>query len=286
MISIEIAHALARFFLTNGSPSHHELTRLFHRAKLQDADPRNHKVAGMPVGKMNRVRDVLVHAAETDPTAGSKLVDQLLAAMRAAGCFRPGADSYAGEAIIQAAREAFAREGYELDRDGHARPAVLDGLGGAQLTAALWAYVRRARAGATDAPLVIGTNKDLVEATARHVLVETTGTYQPSMDFPTTVYLAFDRLGLATMPPATARQVLDRDPRRQVHQALYLLACAVNRVRNAEGTGHGRPTSATATGREARLLAQAGALVSQLLLEALMPEPTPTAATGAQPVTL
>jgi hypothetical protein len=116
--------------------------------------------------------------------------------------------------------------------------------------------VRRARAGATDAPLVVGTNKDLIEATARHVLVETTGAYQGAMSFPATLYQAFDRLGLTPAPPAVM-QALGGDPRAQFQQALYLLACAVNRLRNAEGTGHGRPAAASVEGRDARLLSQA-----------------------------
>jgi hypothetical protein len=191
--------------------------------------------------------------------------------MRACGCFRPGSDHFPGAAVVQAAREAFAREGYELDSAGYARPALLEGLEGAQLTAALWAYVRRARAGATDAPLVVGTNKDLIEATARHVLVETTGAYQGAMSFPATLYQAFDRLGLTPAPPAVM-QALGGDPRAQFQQALYLLACAVNWLRNAEGTGHGRPAPASVEGRDARLLSQAAGLVSQLLLDHLAPE--------------
>jgi hypothetical protein len=137
MLSIEIAAALARFFDRGLGPSHDELTRLFRKAGLKEADPRLAPVPGLTIGKMKRVRDVLTCAAETDLDAGGKLVDRLLATMRACGCFRPGSDHFPGAAVVQAAREAFAHEGYELDSAGYARPALLEGLEGAQLTAAL-----------------------------------------------------------------------------------------------------------------------------------------------------
>jgi Abortive infection C-terminus len=242
---------------------------LFRRAGLEEADPRSDRISASTIGKMKRVRDVLAYAAETDPEAGGKLVDRLHATMRACGCFRLGSQHFPDAAVMQAAREALTREGYELDRDGHAPPALLEGLEGAQLTAALWAYVRRARAGSRDAQLVVGTNKDLIEATARHVLVETTGAYHGSMNFPATLYQAFDRLGLAAAPPAVAQR-LSTDPHAQFEQPLYLLA--VNRLRNAEGTGHGRPSLASVGTRQARLLNQASGLVSQCLLDRLTPE--------------
>jgi hypothetical protein len=58
-----------------------------------------------------------------------------------------------------------------------------------------------------------------------------------------------------------------------VHQCLFLLATAVNRLRNDAGTGHGRPgpphkTSAL-TPAEARLVARATALVAGALLDKL-----------------
>jgi hypothetical protein len=44
---------------------------------------------------------------------------------------------------------------------------VREGLDGIELTDALWAYVRRIRTGADDAELVIGSAKNLEEATVR-----------------------------------------------------------------------------------------------------------------------
>ena len=67
--------------------------------------------------------------------------------------------------------EAFGTEGFVLHGDGVLSPRVLDGLSGNDLTAALDGYVRRAKKGVADAALLTGTSKDLLEATAAHILM-------------------------------------------------------------------------------------------------------------------
>jgi hypothetical protein len=49
---------------------------------------------------------------------------------------------------------AFKSEGFELTSEGGLGPLLLTGLSGSELTEALFAYVRRAQRGATDAALV------------------------------------------------------------------------------------------------------------------------------------
>jgi hypothetical protein len=51
--------------------------------------------------------------------------------------------------------------------------------------------------------------------------------------------------------------------------ALYDLACAVNRLRNRQGTGHGRPFEPTVTQAQARTAVQSMGLVVARLLDAL-----------------
>ena len=70
---------------------------------------------------------------------------------------------------------------------------------------------------------------------------------------------------------------LDPDPHRAVQcsavQCIFLLATAVNRLRNDAGTGHGRPGPPRKTSElsaaEARLVAHATALVAGALLDKL-----------------
>jgi hypothetical protein len=267
VLSDEVVSAVARFFEGGRGPSHDELSRLFRRFGLADADPAE-RFPNEQIGKMKRVREVLSAAIDTNAPAGEQLVKGIVASIRARGGFRETSAEYAGHDAIKAARDAFRAQGYDLDSSGELRPMLLDDLAGVAATDALAAYTRRAHAGSTDAALVLGTGKDLVEATARHVLVETTGGYPAEGNFPATLYQAFDRLQLAT-PSTEIIQSLEEDARAAMQQALWLLAVAVNRFRNEEGIGHGRPLPATITEAEARLSIQAMALVSQLLLDAL-----------------
>jgi hypothetical protein len=264
VISDEITSSLAKFFEGGDGPSHDELTRAFKRTGLLAGDP---SAEASPVGKMKRVRGVLGYALDCAPAQGAALVKSLLALLRANGSFRRGSESYAGTGKVAALRHAFRTIGFDLDSDGQVRPILLENLEGVELTEALWAYVRRARTGADDIELVIGTSKNLEEAAARHVLKEKLGTYPtsgPNSHFPMLLGRAFAELNLTS-----STSQLDRDPYVALQQAIFLMGLAVNRLRNASGDGHGRPEPATATALEGRLATQASAMVTELLLAAL-----------------
>jgi hypothetical protein len=268
VISTEIASVVARFFADGKGPTHDELTMYFRMTGLSAADPGTKTADGTPIGKLKRVRRVLNHAIDHDPDAGGRLVQLLVDSVRANGGFREGTDGFVGAEVMDQARRGFASIGYEFDAEGHVRQAMLENLQGADLTEALWAYVRRARSGGSDAAHVVGTVKDLSEAIARHVLQETVGGYSKGMNFPGTLYQAYDRLGLRPPPPAMLDQ-LDEDARIAAQQALYLLACAVNKLRNQQGTGHGRPEPSRLSALDGRISAQASGLIGELLLTAL-----------------
>jgi hypothetical protein len=264
VISDEVASALAKFFDRIG-PSHDEVTAAFRQAGLDRFDPEQH--FGV-VGKMKRVRTVLWEGADAEPVAAGELVKRLVALVRANGGFRPSSDSYPGDDAVLALRAAFRAIGYDLDVDGHLRSTLLENLDGNELTEALWVYVRRARSNADDAEEVVGTSKDLMEAAARHALMSLTGGYPSSANFPMTLFQAFDRLGLAT-PHMEVLRSLDGDEWQAVQKALYLLGVAVNRFRNSDGQGHGRPNRSRAERTHAQVASQAAALVTELLLRGL-----------------
>jgi len=260
MISDEILSVLSSFFEGGKGPEHDELTRSFERAGLSTADP------GNSTNKKKRVRAVLGHAIDNDRAAGERLVKRLVEQIKACGGFRPTSEDYAGDEAVQAAQAAFRSVGCELDPEGTLRQTTLENLQGSELTVALAAYMRRAQVGIADGALLVGTGKDLLEATARHVLVQATGAYSESKSFPMTLFHAFDRIGLSTPPPDISKQ-LDQDPIRAMQQCFWLLGCAVNRLRNAEGTGHGRPFPPNVSDEDARLAVQAMGIVSQMLLD-------------------
>lgn len=271
---VELGAVLGDFFEDGKGPSHDQLDQAFARTGLSSGDPApgGHTREGAPLGKTKRIRQVFVHATDQDPAAGLKLMQQIVSLLRANGAFTPALDEYAGAPKISRLRDAVGHLGFTLDSSGALRPTVIDNLTGTQLTQALHSYVDRINLNPDDAPLQIGTGKELDEATARHVLEQRTGSYPtggPAGSFPVTLAAAFTTLGLEVPPQVQ----LHSDPHRQVQQCLFLLGVAVNRLRNDAGTGHGRPgqprKTQPLTPAEARLVARATALIAGALLDEL-----------------
>jgi hypothetical protein len=239
-------------------PTHSDIDQVITKVGLSDPTK-----AGPPAGKRKRVASVLSFAMEHDEERGEKFVSALLAIIRGAGGFRTESANYVGDEAIQSAIDVFRAEGFQLRPDGELLQDLLDNLTGAALTDALKAYIRRAKRGVLDAALVTSTGKDLVEATAAHVLMERQGSYPTTTNFPTLVGQAYLNLGLAFEAGAGATPI-DR-----LDAALYQAACAVNTLRNKEGAGHGRPFVSSVTDPQARLAIETMGIVAERLLNAL-----------------
>lgn len=241
-------------------PSHSDIEFCVTKWKLTAGDP---KAQGLTVGKAKRTRAVLSWAIENDFQGGRGFVEQLTAMVRSCGGFRPDSPNFVGEDAISGFREALGAEGFVLASDGELRPQVLDVLAGADLTKALEAYVRRAQRGAEDAALLAGTSKDLVEATAAHILCELWPSTSPPQNFPALLGMAFVALGLKTPQD---KAVNGEPPQHRLQRGMYESACAINTLRNKEGTGHGRPWLPSVAPDEARHAVQVMGTVAELLL--------------------
>lgn len=242
-------------------PSHSDIEFSIYRAQLQEGDP---KAQGLTVGKAKRVRSTLYWAMDNASEGGELFVASLISLVRGCGGFRPESPNYVGSDCIRSAIDAFRSEGYELALDGELRPVVLDNLSGKALTEALESYVRRARKGVMDAALVTGTGKDLLEATAAHILQELWGTYPEKDNFPTLLGQAFVAVGLATTQD---KPQPDEAPQKRMERVMYELGLAINHLRNKEGTGHGRPWLPSVSDAEARIAIELmGSIAERLLL--------------------
>jgi Abortive infection C-terminus len=248
---------------TTREPSHSDLEFQICRSGLSGGDP---KGQGQAVGKAKRVRAVLSWGIDNAPDKAETFVAALIGLIRGKGGFRAGSSNFVGEDEILDARDAFRLEGYVLSDDGELYASTLDNLSGVEMTAALEAYMRRAQRGSEDGALLVGTGKDLLEATAAHIITEKYGQYSPQSNFPTLLGQAFTALGLAT--PQTPVQPAEA-PQRRVERSLYEAGCAVNALRNKTGTGHGRPFMPSVSDDEARAAVQLIGIVSGLLLRAL-----------------
>lgn len=270
----EVGSVLGDFFEAGRGPSHDQIDQLVARNSLEAGDPvkSSSLPSGKPLGKTKRVRQLLTYATDHAPQAGLDFACQMVALLRADGMFIAASEKFAGDNLVARLAAAFSRLGFTLDEQGALLPTVIDNLSGHELSDALHAYVTRMNLNPDDAALQIGTAKDLAEATARHVILERTGNYATrgqNSAFPVTMAQAFSALDLTIAPDLT--NSLDPDPRRRVHQALFLLATAVNQLRNDAGTGHGRPTaprkSSPLSAADSRLVTRAIAVLSGYLLD-------------------
>jgi hypothetical protein len=263
-ISDAIVHAVARLVddARSGTraPSHYQIQQQISSANLTLADP---KTFGETVGKAKRVRAVLSWALDNSPESGGVFVGKLISLVRGCGGFREDSPNFVGQDVIKDVSEVFKTEGYQLLPSGEVSSTLLDNLEGTELSEALEAYVRRAKRGAMDAALVTGTGKDLLEATAAHILHERWGAYSDRDNFPTLLGQAFVTLGMAT--PQQPEQ-LGEPPQNKVDRALYQAGVAVNHLRNKEGTGHGRLWMPSVTNSEGKVAVEIMGVIAERLL--------------------
>ena len=243
-------------------PSHSDLEFQITRARLTAGDP---KAQGQLVGKAKRIRGTLRWALENNPAGGESLVESLLAFLRSCGGFRTTSPNFVGAEPIANTIAVFKAEGFDLTQDGELRPQILENLAGAALSDALRAYVRRAKRGADDAALLAGTSKDLLEATAAHILTERNGSYPRGANFEGLLGMAFVAMGLSTpQHPVEPNE----PPQRKAERGMFSLAVGVNAMRNRLGTGHGRPWLPEITDTEARAAIQFMGTIAEWMLHA------------------
>lgn len=265
-----IAQALAQFVenaSANGEwrdPSHGDIEFHVNAASLATHDPRQQGQA--TIGKARRVRAILYGAMDADPVGASKFAVGFLSKVRASGGFREGSSNYVGREAIANAKAAFDSEGFVLADDGSVSAKLLGSLSGPDMTDALRAYAARAQKGAEDAALVAGTSKDLLEATAAHTLETLNGSYPKSANFQALLGMAFIALDLAV--PEFPEQA-GEPPCKAMERGLFVAAMGVNRLRNKQGTGHGRPFLPTITDEEAKAAIEVVGTVAGYMLAKL-----------------
>ena len=241
-------------------PSHSDIEFTINRFGLSDGDPNKE---GQLVGKAKRVRAVLTWAIENKPDMAERFAAGLIATVKACGGFREGSPNYVGRDEIENLADALKIVGISLGKDGSLAPLTLESLSGKYLTEALELFVKRAKKGIEDAALVVGTSKDLMEAVAAHVLQELWGGYPTTANFPTLLGQAFTALDMAT--PAN-KKIKGEHPRKNLERKMYELACAINRLRNKQGTGYGRPWVPDLTKEEARSAIEFIGIISERML--------------------
>jgi hypothetical protein len=264
-----LVHAAARLvddYVSPRNPTHSDLEAWIRRAGLGAGDP--HADPAQRVGKEKRVRETLLWALDNDPAAGASAVVSFINLVRAQGGFRPDSPNYCQSDPIESLIAAFAGEPVELTTDGVLRPRRLEGLSTREITEVLRSYVDRARRGMEDSVLLVGTDKDLMEAVAGHVLTERFGGYSEQLDFPTLLGQAFVAVGLEALRPKQEVGGMT-GASTALSTSIYELGCAINRLRNKGGSGHGRPFLTSLSDSQVRAATEGAGLVAGFLLDAL-----------------
>lgn len=261
-IAVAISLLVDDALVVTRKPSHADLDNIILRHKVDKGDPKlNGQNAN--VGKAKRVNAVLNWALEYNQEGGETFVSSLLSLIRGHGGFREDSPNFIGHESIRNLQSSLKAEGVILLGDGMVTPIVLDNLSDLEMEEALEGYIRRAKKGASDAALLTGTSKDLLEAVAAHVITRLLGKYQQS-NFPTLLGLAFHLLGLSTANTKGNNEITSR-----LEKSMYELGCSVNNLRNKQGTGHGRPFLPTVTDIEAKAAIESMGVISEFLLSKL-----------------
>lgn len=244
-------------------PSHSEIKDLFSKTGLTDGDP--NKNGTLPVGKTKRVRAALDWAIEYNPSGGERFIASLFSLVKSSGGFRQESQNYIGDESFKNLKAPLKSLGVTLDEDGTLAPIALESFSGKEYVEHLKQYISRAKKGVEDAALLVGTSKDLMEAVAAHVVTEKWGLYPSHANFPTLLGQAFTALNMATGTKNQEKASYSS----KLETNMYNVACAVNNLRNKQGTGHGRPWLPDVQNYESKAAIEIIGVVSELMMSKL-----------------
>lgn len=139
-----------------------------------------------------------------------------------------------------------------------------------QLMKALMKYVGNIQANrlikiAKKILIIEGQERILLEAVSKHVLTIKSISYQTN-SFPFILAQTFMALGMVTSQHSIQQ---NEAITAKYERALYDLGCAINNMRNKEGTGHGRPFLPLITHEEAYSAIQSIGIISDYMIRKL-----------------
>lgn len=264
-VTPEVGGALAQFFHGGAGPSHANLDSAFARVGCTDVDPappnvREHaqETSRMSTNKEQRVNTVFQAAVRRGK--GRELAEAILERLRIRGTdfTSQGVDSL---------RSALDRCGFYLTPDGYLELAGLTTVTSHADRPAIEDQLSRLRRAQDDSGLMLGTAKEMLESTAKHVLDELGSPAPPSADFPRLIYLARERLEIR--PEDIAATGPETRAVKKILGAAATIAEQVNHLRNREGTGHGRTLPSGVSDSVAHLVVREACSIVELMFATL-----------------
>ena len=227
----DVALNLSRLMEKTWYPSRGGLDAIF--GKLAINSPETDR-QGSSISKVTRLRRAFDQADARGEQAVVNLVKELIEEMRFKGVFS-STDEQTQE-LVSALRASLVQAGARLTDEGRLEPLTLGPAieaGGRETVNRLQS---RLRDPLLDPGAILGTSKDLLEATAKHLLKE----HSPEVragDMPGVVGQAMRAAGLSTIPgeidSTNAKAVA------ALRQQVIKTAEAVTSTRNTGGDGHG-----------------------------------------------
>lgn len=266
-----LGRALGQFWAGGAGPTHGQIDEVF---ALFGLDPG-------PGSKRDRVNQAVKIAA---PEEIAVLVGELVELLRTDLAFDRSNEFAASQSDINQLGEALEPYRLKLSDGGrleHSGGFVADAATLPDEPALREHIGRMQRAlGDGDTAQLIGSSKELLETTAKLVLVRV-GEPEPSK-FPALVGRSLEVLKLHPKSDLSARGDLT-EPVRKILGGVLQVALGVNELRNDQGTGHGRAAaSISLKDRHARLAAGAAVVVATLMLDTLEDPDAPWRRNGSE----
>lgn len=255
----EVAAALSTFVKGGTGPSHSSLTSTFYAAGLGDVAPYRSGALDSP-NKVDRITQAC-RSVWREPAGGRRLVEEILSSFRIHGVFEDSSLEMERSAL----RTALLHLGWTLTRDGRLEP-IGDIILEVGSRVALNEQLNRLRRNTEDPGLLLGTAKELLESVGKFVLEEGKRLPERTMDFPEVMSLSMEQLGV--MPRDVDTTTEGGKQIRKVYQAVRTVVEAINELRNAHGTGHGRTLPSGVSVEAARFMIRQATMVAELLLSA------------------
>ena len=238
----DVAAAFADIFGAESPPTHSDMDIAFRRAGV--SSPQGTALQSIP-----KKRRIMI-AFEQAELAGERAIEALIRALTTALATQRVFETQrpSTQKMVDELRRQLARLGWGLDETGTLTSvaAVAVQAGGRD---ALEQQLKRLRNSGDDVSLMLGAAKDAFEAAAKFVLDERQETYQADESLEALVNRAMKLAGISTRPA----DVTDEASKAlaALNQTVPKIAEAVRKVRNDQGSGHGRTALATVGPAEA-----------------------------------
>ncbi len=268
-VSDEIAATLGAFVSGGDGPTHTVLTQIFDRTGYGSIAPYNWDDKSQQPNKENRVRLTVLESVG-NPARSRDLIEGLLAEYRAFRFFTQGEDpAKEKERLIKcrSAQQAFMRIGWDLTTSGEIHPAGVASVASAEGRPAIEDQLERLRRGSDDPALMLGTAKEMLESTAKYVCEDFSVPYRPNTSFDELWHHARERLGI--LPNQVNLSEPGAKELRTILQSSWTIASMANKLRNNEGTGHGRTLPTAISPSVAHIVVREACSIVQLVLETL-----------------